>query len=120
MESLGFEQCLADTCVFRLVKNGKVSIMAVVHADVQLECDQLCQELNELVPISNLGDLTWYGGCHHSRDKERGLLTISEQISIERLVEKHGSGSRMCNPASPGVKLDKFDPEKSEGDLAFS
>ena len=33
MKSLGFERCLADPCVFRLVENGNISIMAVVHVD---------------------------------------------------------------------------------------
>ena len=70
MESLGFEQCLADLCAFRLVENGHVSIISVVHVDDIFEpgkksrCDQMCDELSIIVPINNLGD--------YSRDKERG------------------------------------------------
>ena len=76
MKSLGFERCLADACLFRLVENGKVSIMAVVHVDnifaagCKSRFDQQCEELKDHVPINNLGDLTCYGGCHYSRDKE--------------------------------------------------
>ena len=33
LKKLGFEQCKADICVFRLVENGRVSITAVVHVD---------------------------------------------------------------------------------------
>ena len=33
MKSLSFEQCLADPCVFRLIENGNVSIMAVVDVN---------------------------------------------------------------------------------------
>ena len=78
MKSLGFERCLADACLFRLVENGKVSIMAVVHVDnifaagCKSRCEKLCEKLNKLVPINNLGDLTWYGGYHYSRDKDSG------------------------------------------------
>ena len=53
--------------------------------------------------------MTWYGGCHYSRDKERGLLTISQQAFRERLVEKYSHGSSTSIPASPGVKLEGFE-----------
>ena len=33
MKRLGFERCLADPRVFRLVENGHVSTMAVVYVD---------------------------------------------------------------------------------------
>ena len=85
----------------------------------EIRFDQLCNELNMLVPIKNLGDLTWYGGCHYSRDKDSGLLAISQQAFTKRLVEKYGRGSSTCIPASPAVKLDEVDPEKPEGDWPF-
>ena len=31
--ALGFVQCLADSCVFRLVEGGKVAMHLVVHVD---------------------------------------------------------------------------------------
>ena len=33
LKSLGFEQTLADPCVFRLIEAGSVFIIAVVHVD---------------------------------------------------------------------------------------
>ena len=33
LKSLGFEQCMTDVCVFRLVEDGRVAITAVVHVD---------------------------------------------------------------------------------------
>ena len=33
MRCLGFEQCAADACVMRLVENGTVSMVVVVHVD---------------------------------------------------------------------------------------
>ena len=30
---LGFEQCLADSCVFRLIQGGIVVLIIVVHVD---------------------------------------------------------------------------------------
>ena len=33
LKRLGFEQCMADVCVFRLIENGRVAITAVGHVD---------------------------------------------------------------------------------------
>ena len=82
LKSLGFEQSLGDACVFRLIEAGSVSIIAVVHVDdisavgLKERCDRFSEDLNHLNPINNLGELRWYAGCHYSRDKVAGLLTI--------------------------------------------
>ena len=33
LKRLGFEQCMTDVCVFRLIEDGRVAITAVVHVD---------------------------------------------------------------------------------------
>ena len=33
LKTLGFQKCLADACVFRLVEEGRVAIIAIVHVD---------------------------------------------------------------------------------------
>ena len=68
MKSLRFEQSPADACVMRLIESGSVSIVTVVHLDdnfaagLKARCDQFCEDLNRLVPISNLDELRWYAG----------------------------------------------------------
>ena len=61
---------MAYVCVFRLIEDGRVAITtAVVHVDdifavgQKERCDRLCVDLNQTIPIKNLGDLKWYGGC---------------------------------------------------------
>ena len=34
LQRLGFEQCLTDVCVFRLIEDGRVAITAVVHTSM--------------------------------------------------------------------------------------
>ena len=74
MRGLGFEQCEADACVMRFMEEGAVSIVVVVHVDdiiamgLKSRCDKFCEDLNQFVPISNLGELRWYAGCRFSRD----------------------------------------------------
>ena len=85
LKRLGFEQCMTDVCVFRLIEDRRVAITAVVHVDdifavgQKERCDRLCVDLNQTIPVKNLGDLKWYGGYRYSRDRKRGTLTISQQ-----------------------------------------
>ena len=57
MRGLGFEQCEVDACVMRLLKEGSVSIVVVVHVDDisamgrKSRCDRFCEDLNQFVPI---------------------------------------------------------------------
>ena len=63
MKALGFEQCEADACVMRLVEDGPVSVVVVVHVDDifaigrNTRCDKFGDGLNAYVPITNLGEL---------------------------------------------------------------
>ena len=41
-----------------------------------------------MVPVKNLGELRWYGGCHYTREREMGTLTISQKTLADELVKK--------------------------------
>ena len=125
LKHLGFEQCAADACVFRLIECGSVVIFAVVHVDDifavgrKERCDRFCEDLNRLVPINNLGELSWYAGCNFSRDRVKGTLTISQKAFAEKLVEKFGVTRSSRVPASPSVKLEEFDESEPEGQWPY-
>ena len=107
----GFEQCMTDVCVFRLIEDGGVAITAVVHVDdvfaveQKERCDRLCVDLNQT------SDLKWYGGCRYSRDRKRGNLTISQQSFAEELVKKFLVTSVQSVPLKVGVQLEEFSAE---------
>ena len=75
--ALGFEQRLADSCVFRLIRGGIVLIL-VVHVDgifavgKKERCDQFGEDLNKMVPVKNLGELKWYSGCFTKETERKG------------------------------------------------
>ena len=85
---------MTGVCIFRLNEGGRTEITVVVHVDDvfavgQKEvCDRLCVDLNRTIPVKNLRELKWYGGCRYSRDRERGTLTTSQQRFAKELVEK--------------------------------
>ena len=70
LKTIGFQQCLADACVFRLVEEGRVAIIAVVHVDdifavgLKSRSDVFRDDLNRMVPVKNLSELRWYAGRH--------------------------------------------------------
>ena len=79
MRSLGFEQCAADACVMRLVEDGVVSMVVVVQVDDivsigrKSRCDHFGRDLNQNIPITNLGELRFYAGWRFSRDFDSGI-----------------------------------------------
>ena len=59
----------------------------IFAVELKSGCDVFRDELNRMVPIKNLGELRWYGGCHYTREREMGTLTISQKTFADELVE---------------------------------
>ena len=125
LKTLGFQQCFADACVFRLVEKGRVAIKAGVHVDdifaVGLESrfDVFRDELNRMVTVKNLGELRWYGGCHYTREREIDTLTISQKTFADELVKKFCVTSTQSVPVRVGVKLEEFDEDEKVENWPF-
>ena len=103
LKTLSFQQCIADACVFRLVEEGRVAIIAVVHV--------FRDEMNRIVPVKNLGELRWYGGCHYTWERKMGTLTISQKTFADELVKKFCVISTKSVPLRVGLKLEEFDED---------
>ena len=97
MKALEFEQCKADACVMRLVENGGISVVVVMHVDDifaigrKSRCDKFGDGLDAYIPINNLGELRRYAGCRFERDRVAGTVKISQQASAEKIVAKFGA-----------------------------
>ena len=107
LNTLGFQECLADACVFRLVEEGCVAIIAVVHVDdtfavgLKNRCDVFRDELNRMAPSRNLGELRWYGGCHYTRERQTVTLTIFQKTFADELVKNLCvTSTQECSTAS--------------------
>ena len=117
---------MTDVCVFGLIEDGRVAITAVVvHVDdifavaQKKTCNRLCVDLNQTIPIKNLGDLKWYGGCRYSRDCKRGTLKISQQSFPEEFVKKFRVSSVQRVPLKVGVELKEFDEDEETESRPF-
>ena len=118
---------MTDVCVFCFTWVGRVAITAAVHVDdifavgQKERCDTLCVDLNRTIPVTNLGDLKWYGVCRYSRDRKRGTLTISQQSFAEKLVTKFRVTSAQSVPLIVliGAKLKDFDEDEETENCSF-
>ena len=125
LKTLGFQQCLADACVFRLIEEGRVAIIAVVHVDdifavgLKSRRDVFRDELNQMVPVKNLGELRWYGGCHYTREREIGTLTMSLKTFADELVKTFCVTSTQNVPLRVGVKLEEFNEDEKVENWSF-
>ena len=68
------EQCRTDSCVFRMVVDGKVElIMATYVFDIMIAgSDETCRDFHAALttkfPVNNLSELTWYTGYAFKRN----------------------------------------------------
>ena len=65
-----------------------------------------------MVPVKNLGELRFYGGCHYTREWEMGTLTISQKTFADELVKKVCVTSTKSIPLRVGVNLVESDEDE--------
>ena len=76
MVECGFEQCLVDPCVFRLMVADDVVAMMVFHVDdIKIAAtevtDLVVSALNQRFPTKHLGEVEWYMGSEYKGDREK-------------------------------------------------
>ena len=95
VRKIGMEQCKADPCVFRLIRDDVVVMIVCVHvnditvAGESQACDFLSTCLLEEFQTTGR-ELLWYLGCAFERDKKGGVLRASQRAFIESVVSRYG------------------------------
>ena len=123
--TLGFAQCMIDPCVFRLMNEGRVMRTVVVHVDEifaigeRARCDQFGRDLNQMIPVKNLGELRWYSECFYERDREKRVLKISQETFAEQLADEYGIEFGKSDRLFFVTKLAEFDKNEAPGDRPF-
>lgn len=102
----GFEQCKADPCVFRKIKDDVVLMIIVIYVDDILvagsneDCKELFASLNKVFPTKDLGECVWFDGCAVERDLEAGTLKISQTAYIDSIMNRFDMQSTSPIPTS--------------------
>ena len=125
LEEIGFEQCLVDPCVLRLLVGSIVVAMVVIHVDdIQIAASQEVAEvvvdsLNDKFPTKNLGELSWYMGSEYKRDREKGTLEISQAQFIANVLNRFNVTKTSPIPASPSLDLRHISEDETVVDVPF-
>ena len=108
---IGFEQCLSDPCILRLVINGDLVGAVVLHVDdiifggASSVSRTVVDVLNDTLPTKHLGDLSWYMGVEYKRDKEKRVIELSQTSYIRSVLERFDISRSSSLPAAPSVNL---------------
>ena len=78
--------------------------------DIQISAFQNVAEvvivaLNDLFPIKDLGELSWYMGSEHRRDRARGISEISQTQFIHSVLNRFNITKNSSIPASPSFNV---------------
>ena len=111
VRKIGMEQCKADPCVFRLIRDGVVVMIVCVHADdiTAARESEACDFLRSTCLLGEFqttgGELSWYLGCAFERYRKRGVLRVSQRAFIESVVSRYRVDAVSDLPASQSGDL---------------
>ena len=127
LKKLGFNRCSKDICVY-LYKSGNVFVILAVHVDNMLIVLNSKSKLVEIklglaqhFKVKDLGEVKFLLGIEVSqvsRDRQAGVIKLSQQAYIERLLEQFNlqDVKPASTPLSPGIRLTQDDcPTTDEG-----
>ena len=117
MLSIGFKQCVMDTCIYTRGK-GRSRIIVGIHVDDQvivgpdpMVIKSFKQELSGKFKMKDLGALTHILGVEVKRDGPRGVLTLHQGGFMRQILECFGMAN--CNPTKlplpPGLTFHQED-----------
>ena len=101
------EQCMTDPCVFRLIREGKLVLILVVHVDdmavagTRVEINKLLVTLNKDFETNDFGELSFFTGCTITQDTEKVLTSISQKTFIETFARRFNVTTTSPYPAYP-------------------
>ena len=91
----GFERSQADPCVFRRKHPGKVVVIIVVYVDDILVLSESKQDEHQTLesfrssfPIKDLGEISYYLGCHITRDCKARTVMFDQQRYVQTAAER--------------------------------
>jgi len=125
LKTIGFEQCLTDPCVLRFMMGDEVIGMIVIHVDdilyagLKRLAEYLLQELGNLLPTKNLGEVNFFLGCAFRRDREAGTIEISQESYIRSVLERFNICRTSSIPASPANNYRSVKDDVEAGDVPF-
>ena len=122
----GFERSQADPCVFRRKHLGKVVVIIVVYVDDPLVLSetkqdehQTLEDLRSSFPIQDIGEVSYYLGCHITRDRKARTVRFDQQRYAQTVAERFEIWKTSVIPVSTGkAPLSKADGPQNDAEIA--
>ena len=122
----GFERSQADPCVFRRKHPGNVVVIVIVYVDDILMLSeskqdehQTLEDLRSSFPIKDLGEISYYLGCHITRDCKARTVMFDQQGYAQTVAERFKFWKISAIPVSTGkAPLSKSDGPQNDAEIA--
>jgi hypothetical protein len=113
IKGFGFKENVEDNCIYAKFKNGKYIFLILYVDDILLASSDvtLLQEtkgfLSSKFDMKDLGEASFVLGIEIHRDRNKGVLGLSQKSYIEKMLKKYSM--HKCSPSpAPIVKGDRY------------
>ena len=95
IKSFGFKENIEDNCMYAMFKNGKYIFLILYVDDILLASSDvsLLQEtkkyLSSNFDITDLGEVSYVLGIEIHRDRNNGVLGLSQNAYLEKVLKKY-------------------------------
>ncbi|MCO5575171.1 hypothetical protein L7F22_028968 [Adiantum nelumboides] len=123
MRSQGYMRTETNHCLYtKRMTDGSLQILILYVDDMLIagkdkhNVDALKGKLSETFDMKDLGDASHILGMRIIRDRNRGLLYLSQQAYVEKVLKRFNMerGKSSSTPLAPHLKLSKADCPKSD------
>ena len=111
--SFGFEENIMDQCIYQKVNESKIFFLILYVDDILLATNdkglmhEVKQFLSENFEMKDMSDASYLIGIKIHRDRFRGVLGLSQETYINKVLERFQM--KDCSPSiAPIVKGDRF------------
>ena len=113
IKNFGFKENVEDNCVYTKFKNGKFIFLVLYVDDILLASSDVSllletkKFLSSKFDMKDLGEASFVLGIEIHRDRNKGVLGLSQKAYIERILKKFSM--HKCSPSpAPIVKDDRY------------
>jgi hypothetical protein len=118
IKRFGFKENIEDNCVYAKFKSGKYIFLILYVDDILLASSDvsLLQETKKFLSsnfdMKDLGEASYVLGIEIHRDRNNGVLGLSQKAYLEKILSKYNMHKCSATPA-PIVKGDSFGKHQS-------
>jgi hypothetical protein len=124
LSSIGFTQCLHDTCVFFQISGKDFALISLYVDDMLLATttvelgDSIVAKLFEKFQVVDEGNFTWFLGMHIITSPDRHTISIDMSKYTQKIVDTFEIThlSSVPTPMHPSLKLSATDCPNTQSD----